>query len=550
MITQLTIKNYALIEDIKVDFKEGLTIITGETGAGKSILLGALSLLLGKRADLSSVKNSSKKCVIEAEFQINGYHLNDFFSSQALDYESQTIIRREILPSGKSRAFINDSPVNLTILSILGERLIDIHNQHQTLEVSSKDFQFELIDSLAHTKNRLESYKGTLKEYKSNQSLLNQLNQKKADAQKEQDYNQFLFDELEQANLKAGELEVLEEELEKLNNVETIQEHLSQMVQHLSDEQVGALVLLNEIKLRANKLKGLSASFEALWERVQSVHIELDDIYSDITSEIEAAEANPERLTEVNDRLQLLYKLQTKHQAQNPEELIAIKNKLSENLLETENLDSRIKEIKLHIKQSSESLIALASELHDKRAAILKTLIESLEEILAQLGLPNARFKIEVQQVDTFLENGTDALSFLFTANKGAEFGELKKVASGGEMSRIMLAIKSILANYSQLPTIVFDEIDTGVSGEVANKIAEIMKLMSSKMQVISITHLPQIAAKGNHHFKVFKEDVHNETQTKLKLLSQENRVLELAEMLGGEKKSESAMAHARELLN
>jgi len=550
LITQLTIKNYALIEDIKVDFKEGLTIITGETGAGKSILLGALSMLLGKRADLSSVKNSAKKCVIEAEFHIDGYQLNDFFVSQELDYEPQTIIRREILTSGKSRAFINDSPVNLNVLSLLGERLIDIHNQNQTLEVSSKDFQFQLIDALAGTKNLLESYKTTLKEYKSKQTHLKRLNQKKADAQKEQDYSQFLFDELDQANLKEGELEILEEELEKLNNVETIQEHLAQMIQILNDEQIGVLFSLNEIKLRANKLKGLAASFETLWERIQSVHIELDDIYTDITSKIEDAEANPERLTEVNDRLQLLYKLLTKHQAQNIEELIALKNKLSENLLETENLDIQITEIELLIKQSKEKLTDLALQIHDKRAAILKTLVKSLEEILAQLGLPNARFKIELHQVDAFLENGSDDLSFLFTANKGTEFGELKKVASGGEMSRIMLAIKSILANYSQLPTIIFDEIDTGVSGEIANKIAEIMKQMSLKMQVISITHLPQIAAKGNHHFKVFKEDIHNETQTKLKLLNQENRVLELAEMLGGEKKSQSALAHARELLN
>ncbi len=550
MITQLTIKNYALIEDIKVDFKEGLTIITGETGAGKSILLGALSLLLGKRADLSSVKNSSKKCVIEAEFQINPYQLNEFFKSQDLDYEPQTIIRREILPSGKSRAFINDSPVNLNSLSILGERLIDIHNQHQTLEVSSKDFQFELIDALAQTKILLETYKIALKDFKSNQSLLSQLNQKKADALKEQEYNQFLYDELEQSNLKDGELEILEEELEKLNNVETIQEQLSQMLQLLNEEQVGVLFSLNEIKLKANKLKGISASFETLWERIQSVQIELDDVYSEITSEIETAEANPERLTEVNDRLQILYKLQSKHQAQDLDELIAIKNKLFENLQETENLDAKIKELELQITKLKENLTSLSKEIHDKRTAVLETLVTSLEEILSQLGLPNARFKITLEQVDQFLENGNDALSFLFTANKGASFGELKKVASGGEMSRIMLAIKSILSNYSKLPTIIFDEIDTGVSGEVANKIAEIMKLMSTKMQVISITHLPQIAAKGTHHFKVYKEDVLNETQTKLKLLNPENRIIELAEMLGGDKKSQSALAHARELLN
>lgn len=550
MITKLTIKNYALIEDIKVDFKEGLTIITGETGAGKSILLGALSLLLGKRADLSSVKNNSKKCVIEAEFHIHTYQLNEFFKSQDLDYEPQTIIRREILPTGKSRAFINDSPVNLNVLSTLGEHLIDIHNQHQTLDVSSKDFQFDLIDAVALTKNLLETYKIALKDFKSKQSLLNQFKQKKTDAQKEQDYNQFLHDELEQANLKSGELEILEEELEKLNNIETIQEQLSQMMQLFNEEQVGVLFSLNEIKLKANKLKGVSASFETLWERIQSIQIELDDISSDITSEIETAEANPERLTEVNERLQLLYKLQTKHQAQDLDELIAIKNKLFENLQETENLEANIKELELQLEQSKEKLATLSKEIHDKRAAILKTLVASLEEILVQLGLPNARFKIELQQVDTFLENGSDALSFLFTANKGTNFGELKKVASGGEMSRIMLAIKSILANYSQLPTIVFDEIDTGVSGEIANKIAEIMKLMSTKMQVISITHLPQIAAKGAHHYKVYKEDVLNETQTKLKLLSSEDRVIELAEMLGGEKKSQSAIAHARELLN
>lgn len=550
MITQLTIKNYALIEDIKVDFREGLTIITGETGAGKSILLGALSLLLGKRADLSSIKNNTKKCVIEAEFQINLYQLNAFFKSHDLDYEPQTIIRREILPSGKSRAFINDSPVNLNILSLLGAHLIDIHNQHQTLEVSSKDFQFELIDALANTKNTLDTYKYALKEFKTNQALLNQLNQNKADAQKEQDYNQFLFDELEQANLKTGELESLEEELEKLNNVETIQEQLSQMQQLLNDENIGVLNALNEIKLKANKLKGISSNFEKLWERIQSAQIELDDIFSEINSEIESAEANPERLSEVNDRLQTLYKLQTKHQAQNPEELIAIKNNLEQNLQETENLDTKIKQLELQILKSTETLTALATEIHNKRVAVLETLVKSLEEILVLLGLPNARFKINLEQTNQFLENGSDTLSFLFTANKGTNFGELKKVASGGEMSRIMLAIKSILANYSQLPTLVFDEIDTGVSGEVANKIAEIMKQMSKKMQLISITHLPQIAAKGNHHYKVYKEDVNNETQTKLKLLNPESRITELAEMLGGEKKSQSALAHARELLN
>lgn len=550
MITQLTIKNYALIEDIKVEFKQGLTIITGETGAGKSILLGALSLLLGKRADLSSVKNNEKKCVIEAQFQINAYNLKDFFSSQDLDYENQTIVRREILPSGKSRAFINDSPVNLNTLNALGERLIDIHNQHQTLEVTSQDFQFEIIDALANTKELLVGYQRALRELKKNETLLQQLNNRKTESQKEQDYNLFLLEELEQAHLKLGELESLEEELEKLDNVETIKENLSEIIQLLSDEQVGVLFSLNEIKLRANKLKALSATFETLWERIQSVHIELDDISKDINTELEVTEANPERLREVNDRLQLLYKLQKKHQVITIEELIEIKNKLAESVEETEGLDVKIISLEKEIERARQHLSKLATEIHLKRVSILEVLTKSLEDILAQLGLPKARFKIVLTPGEQFFENGRDELSFLFTANKGTAFGELKKVASGGEMSRIMLAVKSILANYSQLPTIVFDEIDTGVSGEVANKIANIMKSMSINMQVVSITHLPQIAAKGNHHFKVYKEDIENITHTKLKLLTSENRITELAEMLGGEKKSESALAHARELLN
>lgn len=550
MITQLTIKNYALIEDIKVEFKQGLTIITGETGAGKSILLGALSLLLGKRADLSSVKNNEKKCVIEAQFQINAYNLKDFFSSQDLDYENQTIVRREILPSGKSRAFINDSPVNLNTLNALGERLIDIHNQHQTLEVTSQDFQFEIIDALANTKELLVGYQKALRELKKNETFLQQLNNRKTESQKELDYNLFLLEELEQAHLKPGELESLEEELEKLDNVETIQENLSEIIQLLSDEQVGVLFSLNEIKLRANKLKALSATFETLWERIQSVHIELDDISKDINTELEVTEANPEKLREVNDRLQLLYKLQKKHQVITIEELVKIKNKLAESVEETEGLDVKIIGLEKEIERARQHLSKLATEIHVKRVSILEVLTKSLEDILAQLGLPNARFKIVLTPGEQFLDNGRDELSFLFTANKGTAFGELKKVASGGEMSRIMLAVKSILANYSQLPTIVFDEIDTGVSGEVANKIADIMKSMSMNMQVVSITHLPQIAAKGNHHFKVYKEDIENITHTKLKLLTSENRITELAEMLGGEKKSESALAHARELLN
>lgn len=550
MITQLSIKNYALIEDIKVDFKKGFTIITGETGAGKSILLGALSLLLGKRADLTNIKNTEKKCIVEGEFNIQTYHLKDFFDTEDIDYDDLTIIRREILPNGKSRAFINDTPVNLSTLNILSEKLIDIHNQHQTLEISSQDFQFQIIDALADTKSILETYKLDLDNFKTLSKQLQQLVESKNNAQKELDYNLFLLEELEQSNLFPNELNQLEEEFEKLNNVESIQENLAEIIQFLSNEELGSIQILNEIKLRINKLRNLSVTFESLSSRIESVQIELQDIQLDLSSELETAEANPQRLQEINERLQLLHKLMKKHQVLTVEELIEIQTNLSEKVEETTGLDFKIQALEQDLIIIEKSLNENAAKIHQARKAVLNDLINELEQTLSGLGMPNAKFKIELIPTDTFFENGKDELSFLFTANKGTAFGELKKVASGGELSRIMLTIKSILANYKQLPTIIFDEIDTGVSGEVANKIAEILKSMSQKMQVISITHLPQIAAKGDNHFKVYKEDVNNLTFTRLVELTHQSRIVELAEMLAGEKKSDAALAHARELLN
>lgn len=550
MITQLSIKNYALIEDIKVNFKQGFTIITGETGAGKSILLGALSLLLGKRADLSSVKNSEKKCVIEGEFKIAPYQLNALFESENLDYEDITIIRREILPNGKSRAFVNDTPVNLSALAILAEKLIDIHNQHQTLEISSQEFQFNVIDALADNNYLLENYVNNLKVYNEKNNRIQKLTDSKNQAQKELDYHTFLLDELENVKLKPGEIQELEDELDKLNNVESIQENLNEIAQLMNNEEIGLFQILNEIKSRTNKLKNLSSSFDSLISRLENIQIELRDIHLDIHSELNAAEANPERLQEINDRLQILHRLMTKHQTTRVEDLIEIRNKLSQKVEETTGIDLQIIKLQQEISTLENDLNETALKIYKARMSVKKGLIENLEKTLIGLGMPNARFKIELTHTENFTETGKDELTFLFTANKGESFGEIKKIASGGELSRIMLAIKSILAKYSQLPTIIFDEIDTGVSGEVANKIAEILQSMSQKMQVISITHLPQIAAKGNHHFKVFKEDLKNQTVTKLKELSYENRITELAEMLSGEKKSDSAMAHARELLN
>lgn len=550
MITQLNIKNYALIEDIKVNFKEGLTIITGETGAGKSILLGALSLLLGKRADLSSIKNTSKKCIIEAEFNLEKHKLQQLFISEDLDYEKNTIIRREILPSGKSRAFVNDTPVNLNVLSLLGEHLIDIHNQHQTLEISSENFQMEIIDVLAKNKPTLETYSKLLSLYKRKQKELNHIVANKLDAQKELDYNLFLLQELQEAKLKAGTQEAMEEELETLSNVETIQETLSEVSQLLDAENIGVLSALSEINSKMSKVKGFSSVYQSLWERLQSTKIELDDIYDEVQNAGDTLEASPQRLLEVETYLQSVYKLQAKHQVNSIEALLEIQSQLEDKIEKTTHLNQNITALEEELKNIETELKDLAEKLHANRKNTLPQLIEKLEHILSELGLPNARFKIDLEKTAAFKQSGTDEVVFLFTANKGMPFGEMKKVASGGELSRIMLAIKSVLAEHTQLPTIIFDEIDTGVSGEIANKIADILAKMSNRMQVISITHLPQIAAKGSHHFKVFKEDVDNITHTQLKLLTSEERVLELAQMLGGVKKSASAMAHARELLN
>ncbi|PIX10296.1 MAG: DNA repair protein RecN, partial [Flavobacteriaceae bacterium CG_4_8_14_3_um_filter_34_10] len=396
----------------------------------------------------------------------------------------------------------------------------------------------------------LLSFTTNYKKYQNLQKEIAKLLDNKEKAQKELDYNMFLLQELKEANLKPDEQEALEEEFETLNNVESIQETLSEITQMLDADQIGVLHVLKESNQKLNKLKEVSSTFQSFWERVQSVQIELDDIYAEITKMAETLEANPTRLQEIENRLQLIYKLQKKHQCTSIQELVALQNELETKVEKTTNLELQITQLENEKILLKAEIEAIGTAIHNKRMEVIPTLIDELENILFQLGLPNARFKIELQKTEEFSSNGMDALQFLFTANKGTNFGELKKVASGGEMSRIMLAVKSILANYSHLPTIIFDEIDTGVSGEIANKIAQIMKKMSTKMQVLSITHLPQIAAKGKHHFKVYKLDIEEVTYTKLKLLTQEERVQELAQMLGGKKKSASAIAHAKELLN
>lgn len=550
MLTGLTIKNYALIDQLQVNFNDGFTIITGETGAGKSILLGGLSLILGKRADLSSLRNPEKKCIIEASFDISKYKLKNLFKDQDLDYDTQTIIRREILPSGKSRAFVNDSPVNLSNLQALGEHLIDIHSQNETLQLVDDAFQFQVIDALANTESNLETYNLHLKEHKVLQKQLKQLQQFQAEAIKEHDYNSFLLNELVAANLKEGELETLEEEYELLNNVEAIQLKLEEANALLSEEQAGVLTSLREVKAAFQKLALISNTYQDLLDRVTSSLIDLDDVLVDIERFEDKLDADPNRLEVVNAQLMTINNLMQKHLVKSIAELIDIREALSKKVEATENADQDIIDKQEEIKALEKLLDTQANSITDKRNKAIPELKKQLEALLTQLGMPNAQFNISLEASKTFLYNGKDNLNFLFSANKGGQFNVLKKAASGGELSRIMLAIKSILSKYVKLPSIMFDEIDTGVSGEISNKMADIMSQMSTKMQVFSITHLPQIAAKGNTHYKVYKEDVNEVTTTNLVKLDYDERVVELAQMLGGTQLSDSAIAHAKQLLN
>jgi len=550
MITSLSIKNYALIEKLAIDFSKGFSIITGETGAGKSIILGAIGLVLGKRADLTSLKNKEEKCVIEAQFEIGKYNLKEFFEANDLDYEDETIIRREILPSGKSRAFINDSPVNLQELQDLSLYLIDIHSQQQTQELSDESVQFKIIDAIANNSEVIADYQKLLKSYKADKSKLNALLKKQSDAGKEQEYHTFLLNELVAAQLKSGEQEELEADYEKLNNVEIIKESLDKSLAIANEEQFGVFHNLNEIKNALQKVAPFALEYQNLFERITSLTIDFDDISKELENCSEKLLNDPAQLELINQKLQVIYNLQKKHQASSVDELLQIQLDLGNSLLELDNMDEEIASLSKLIEEKAIELDDYASKIHENRVNAIPRLSEQLVSILETLGMPNARFNMELLPSENYFQNGKDELQFLFSANKGTDFGLLKKVASGGEMSRIMLAVKAILAKYSKLPTLIFDEIDTGVSGEIAIRMGEIMKEMSNTMQIFAITHLPQIAAKGDSHFKVSKATIDDDTQSELKLLSQDERVTEIAQMLSGAVVSDSALNHAKALLN
>jgi DNA repair protein RecN (Recombination protein N) len=550
VLAQLYIKNYALIDELDVNFDEGLTIITGETGAGKSILLGGLALVLGKRVDFSNIKDSDKKSIIECTFNIEAYHLQSFFDTHNLEYEQYTIIRREVLPSGKSRAFVNDSPVTLSVLDALGQQLIDIHSQHETLSLTDDAFQFQIIDALAQTHDLLKAYKSTLADYKENQKELELLQNQQQQSKKDHDYNSFLRQEIEEAQVLNLDLKVLESQYETLNNVDYIQSELQFAQEVLSHEDVGVSTQLNELKQRFNKLKDISKEYTSLFERILSTQIELDDIFTEIEHHQNTLEANPQLLFDTENQLKKVNDLLGKHNVQTIEELKVVFEELSEKVAHLTNLDAQLESVNNLLNENFKKLNNISSVLSKKRKGVLTNLEDELHVLLTALGMPNAVYKIELQSSTDFLFNGKDVLSFLLNANKGGQFLPLKKGASGGELSRIMLAVKFILSKHQKLPTIMFDEIDTGVSGEISNKMASIMQEMSQYMQVFTITHLPQIAAKGTHHFKVFKVDDDSKTITQLKKLNSDERLEEIAQMLSGKEISETAKQHAQELLN
>ena len=550
MLTQLSINNYALINHLRIDFSSGLSIITGETGAGKSILLGALGLVLGNRADLSSLKDTSTKCVVEARVEISNYHLQDFFHAVDLDYEAETIIRREILPSGKSRAFVNDTPVKLTVLNELREKLIDVHSQYQTMQLSDVKFQFDILDALAKNTDRVAIYK----KYFSQLSLLKKelvaIEAAQKEANQQYDYNFHLFTELEAAAIKSDEQEGLEENLDKLNNIEDIKLSLAESLELSVNEEVGLQSSLNALEFKVCRIASFSKEYKELADRVTSIKIEMDDIVSELENANENVSLDPDEVEKINDRLQLLYNLQKKHYVNSNEELLVVLEELSDKVRQVASAEDELHRKKEQIEAISKKLDAVAEKISKARTSAIPKLIKALEFLLSDLGMGNARFSIKAIPTSSYFVNGKDVLEFLFSANKGGNFGALKKVASGGELSRIMLSVKKVLSENMQLPTIIFDEIDTGVSGEVSNKIAAIMQQMSVNMQVIAITHLPQIAAKGSNHYKVYKEEINGITTTNLKELSSEERIFEIAEMLSGKEISDTALTHAKELLN
>lgn len=549
MLQHLSIQNYALIDKIEVDFSDGLTIITGETGAGKSILLGALGLIAGNRADTKSLQDKTKKCIVEATFNIKEYSLQAFFEAQDLDFENESVIRREINPAGKSRAFINDTPVSLTQLKELAVRLIDIHSQHKTLTLNGSDYQLSVVDIFSQHEKSLVDYTSLFKQVKLLEKKLDLLLSQESQAKKDLDYFQFQFDELEEANLISGEQVQLEQELETLNNSEDIKSNLSQAIAGLEGGEQDVLSSLNEIKSILNSIAQFKPEINELSTRVNSSYIELVDISKEIESIALDVIHDPEKIEDLTNRLDTILRLQQKHQVKNIDELISTKDGLSDKLLEFNSLESEIEKTKKELTIVKQSALKIAQKVSIKRKKVIPTIEKEITSLLSSLSMKNAQLKIGQLETEELTINGLDKINFLFSANKGSSFNELNKVASGGELSRLMLSIKSLLAKHTALPTIIFDEIDTGVSGDIANKVGNIMNGMASNLQVIAITHLPQIASKGKSHLLVYKEDKKNKTFSNIETLDEAGRIQEVAKMLSTGTPTPSAIKNAKELL-
>lgn len=550
LITSLKILNYALIDNLDISFTDGLSCITGETGAGKSILMGGLSLVLGKRADLNVLKNPDKKCVIEATFYIDNYSLREFFDEAQIDYQKETLLRREIIPGGKSRAFINDSPVTLEKINRLSDFLIDVHSQNENQTLFKDEYQFLVLDALAKNDILLNEYNKNLIEFNVTKKIYDELLLKSHSLKQESDYNKFLYDELVNEDLNLDSQISLMEEIEKLSNVEDLQLNLSQSIQIIEGDQIGLLTQISNLKAFLKNAVDKSNSFSTLHDRVTVLDIELKDILDQLIDKLYELESNPSLLENLNHKLDKIHSLFHKHNVDNISDLLNIKDQLETKLNENINLDSKIEDLKIKLKDFEENLNRKAFQIHEKRKNTIPVLCNEIEGMIAKMGMQRAKFKVQLNFSENFLYNGKDQINFLFSANLGASFRPIKKVASGGEMSRIMLAIKAILSRFKHLPTIVFDEIDTGVSGTISNEIGNVMAQMGQYMQVFTITHLPQVAAKGKQHYKVYKEVQGSSTVTNIKKLDEEERVVELAQMLSGEDLTETAFDHARQLLN
>jgi DNA repair protein RecN (Recombination protein N) len=549
MLIKLFVQNYALIKELDVELENGLTIITGETGAGKSILLGALSLILGTRADSSVLLDKNEKCIVEGTFRIDEYELNDFFSSNELDYEAITTLRREINPAGKSRAFINDTPVTINLLKELGVRLIDIHSQHQTLMLNDNSFQLSLIDSFSGTaglkEKYHEAYSGYRKLMKEYLVIKEKADKNKADLE----YYQFQFNQLEEAKLKEGEQAELEAEQEMLSHTEEIKLALSASSNLFYSENASILSMLREVKVNLAKIRAFISEGENLHSRAESAIIELDDLAAEVEKLSASVEADPARLIHVNNRLDTIYSLIQKHRVSNLDDLILRKKEIEGLINAIVSSDERLSEIESLIKKESSLLKTLSEAISEKRKSVLPDIELKITGLLQQLGIPNAKFKISLIPLKEFSGSGIDQADFLFSANKQIAPENLARIASGGELSRVMLSLKSLLTKNNNLPTIIFDEIDSGVSGEVADKVGQILSGMGKYMQVINITHLPQVASRGTRHYHVYKDDTDSSTFTRVKLLSPEERILEVARLLSGSEVTETAMKNARELL-